>query len=391
MNWSTIIATNEDKNKELFYQEVTETALNATKKLFVEMLEAERDEAVGVKRHEQSIKRKDYRNGYTYKWYDTKWGRYRLPIPRTRNSGWISNIVEKFATMDDKLIELVQYAVFSGTSIRLAKPLIESLVGGYISTARISNIIKKIDDDIALWKKSPIKNKFYDAIIIDGMWIKLWKGNKKRGRKQEKRVAITALAIADGKTEVLDFEIAKSESEKSTIKLLDRLYSRGIRPENIRMFIMDGAEGFENAVNWTFGNVPVQRCIMHKLGNLRSALSDIPNLRPIIMEQAKNIFAADSFDDFLKQTNDFKRSWKALQDEKKGFEKDLEKCGTYLKQGVEYRTTGFIENKFRHMRRLTRIHSHYVNEKSAERFFYGQLLLKGYIIPYHKLYTRCLT
>ena len=122
-----------------------------------------------------------------------------------RNSGWTSKIVKRFATMDDKLIELVQYAVFSGISIRLAKPLIELIVGGYISTARISNIIKKIDGDIDLWKKSK------------------------------------------------------------------------------------------------------------------------------------------------------------------------------------------IENKIRLMRRLTRVHGHYVNEKSAERFFYGQLLLRGYIIPYHKLYTRCLT
>ena len=391
MNWYTIIATNEDERKELFYKEVADTALNATKEIFVKLLEAERDEAVGAKRYEQNKQRKDYRNGYTCKWYDTKWGRYKLPIPRTRNSGWISNIVKKFATIDDRLIELVQYAVFSGLSIRLAKPLIESIVGGYISTARISNIIKKIDHDIALWKKSSIKNKNYDAIIIDGMWIKLWKGNKKRGKKQEKRVVITALAISNGKTEVLDFEIAKSESEMNTKKLLDRLYERGIRPVNIGMFIIDGAEGFEGAISWTFGNVPVQRCIMHKLDNLRDALSDMPELRPIIMEQAKNIFQADSFEDFLKQTDDFKSSWKDYKDKKKGFENNLEKCGTYLKQGVKYRTTGFIENKFRHMRRLTRIHSHYVNEKSAERFFYGQLLLRGYIIPYHKLYTRCLT
>ena len=205
MNWSTIIATNEDERKELFYQDVANAALNATKKLFIELLEAERDEAVGTKRYEQSKNRKDYRNGYTCKWYDSRWGRYRLQIPRTRNSGWTSKIVKRFATMDDKLIELVQYAVFSGISIRLAKPLIELIVGGYISTARISNIIKKIDGDIDLWKKSKIENKIYDAIIIDGMWIKLWKGNKKNAPKQEKRVAITALAIADGKTEVLDF------------------------------------------------------------------------------------------------------------------------------------------------------------------------------------------
>ena len=391
MNWSTIIATKEDERKELFYQEVTNTALNATEKLFVELLEAERDEAVGVKRHEQSSERKDYRNGYTYKWYDTKWGRYRLQIPRTRNSGWTSRIVKKFATMDDKLIELVQYAVFSGISIRLAKPLIQLIVGGYISTARISNIIKKIDGDIALWKKSRIENKIYDVIIIDGMWIKLWKGNKKNGKKQENRVAITALAISGGETEVLDFEIAKSESEENTIKLLSRLYKRGLMPENIRMFITDGAPGFENAINYTFGNIPIQRCIMHKLGNLKDALSDMPDLRPIIMEQAKKIFSAESFDEFLKQANNFKKSWKSIEKEKKRFERNLEKCGTYLKLNLQYRTTGLIENKFRHMRRLTRIHSHYVNEKSAERFFYGQLLLRGYIIPYHKLYTKHLT
>ena len=46
--------------------------------------------------------------------------------------------------------------------------------------------------------------------------------------------------------------------------------------------------------------------LVNKLDNLRDALSDMPELRPIIMEQAKKIFQADSFDGFLKQTNDFK-------------------------------------------------------------------------------------
>ena len=321
MKWSVIIATNDDERKELFYHEVANTALNATKQLFEKILEAERDEAVGVKRHAQNSKRKDYRNGYSYKWYDTKWGRYRLRIPRTRYSGWTSKIVKKFATMDDKLINLVQYAVFSGISIRLAKPLIESIVGGYISAARISNIIKKIDDDIIQWKNSKILNKNYDAIIIDGMWIKLWKGNKKKAKKQKKRVVITALAISKGKTEVLDFEIAKSESEENTVKLLDRLYERGLRPENVGMFITDGASGIDNGINFTFGNVHLQRCIMHKLGNLRNALSDMPDLRPIIMEQAKKIFTANSFDEFLKQTDDFKNSWNSLKNEKKDSKK----------------------------------------------------------------------
>ena len=44
-----------------------QTALNSTKKLFSELLEAKRDEAVGIKRHKQSKKRNDYRNGYSYK------------------------------------------------------------------------------------------------------------------------------------------------------------------------------------------------------------------------------------------------------------------------------------------------------------------------------------
>jgi transposase-like protein len=382
MNITDIIATNSNERKELFYNMVAYTALNTTKKLFSELLEAERDEVVGVKRYEQNQKRNDFRNGYSYKWYDTKWGRYKLPIPRTRKSGWTSKIVKKFATMDDKLIELVQYAVFSGISIRLAKPLIESLVGGYVSTARISNIIRKIDDDIALWKKSSIKNNSYEAVIIDGMWIKLWKGNKKRGKKQEKRVAITALGINKDETEVIDFEIAESESEENVAKLLRRIYGRGLKPENVDMFITDGAEGIENAIDLIFGNIPLQRCIMHKLGNLRSDLSDMPTLRPIIMEQAKNIFNADSLNSFLKRVDDFKESWPSLHEKKKNFEKNIEKCGTYFSVGSKYRTTGLIENKFRHLRRLTRVQSHYVNDKSAERYFYGQLLLREYIVPY---------
>ncbi len=60
MNITNIIPTNAGERNEFFYNMVANTALNTTKKLFSEILEAERDEAVGVKRHEQSKKRNDY-------------------------------------------------------------------------------------------------------------------------------------------------------------------------------------------------------------------------------------------------------------------------------------------------------------------------------------------
>ena len=390
---TNIIAATGEKRKRLFYKELAGTAIKTTQKLYEALLEAERDEAVGAGRYEQTAGRKDYRNGYTAKWFDTRWGRYRLAIPRTRRSGWTSKIVKRFGTMDDDLVRFVQYLVFSGTSIRMAVPLVENLVGGQISTSRISFIVRKIDYEIMEWRKSSLADKQYDVVIIDGIWMKLWKGHKKNGKNQEKRVAITALGISGENVEVIDFEVAGSESEDNVTPLLQRLYERGIEPEQIEMMLNDGAGGIDSSVSVVFGNIPTQRCTMHKLGNLRSALSDMPAVRKIVMEQAKDIFKAETHDSFLERVKRFKRNWLSLSDKKRGFEDGLEKCGTYLITGCRHRTTALLENRFRHMRRLIRIQSHYVSDKSIERYFYGQLLLRGYIRApaCSKLYTKFLT
>lgn len=90
------------------------------------------------------------------------------------------------------------------------------------------------------------------------------KGNLKNGGKQEKRVVITAPGINKNKTEFIDFKIAESESEKNVSKLLRKICNRGLKLENVDIFITDGAGGIENVMDLISRNIPLQKYIILK-------------------------------------------------------------------------------------------------------------------------------
>jgi transposase-like protein len=55
--------------------------------------------------------------------------------------------------------------------------------------------------------------------------------------------------------------------------LLTQMYERGICPEyGLRLFIVDGVAAFKTARKTVYWDVPVQRCVFHKLGNIRRDL-----------------------------------------------------------------------------------------------------------------------
>jgi transposase-like protein len=83
----------------------------------------------------------------------------------------------------------------------------------------------------------------------------------------------------NGKTEVLTFTLITSESCASWGMMLEDLAARGLREPVL--CIIDGSKGLKGAVTSTWTEVPVQRCIVHKLWSLetRYARRALPDLR----------------------------------------------------------------------------------------------------------------
>lgn len=86
--------------------------------------------------------------------------------------------------------------------------------------------------------------------------------------------AITALGItAQGIKRVLGVVHGGSENAQAVKTLLTSLVERGVRPDVPRLFIIDGSKAIRSAIHEVFGSEsPVQRCVVHKVRNVREQL-----------------------------------------------------------------------------------------------------------------------
>jgi transposase-like protein len=105
----------------------------------------------------------------------------------------------------------------------------------------------------------------------------------RRGRQRHKRtgkrmVVLVALGLysdGSGRREIVDWELAESESEVAWAKLLQRLWERGAKAENgVKVLVRDGGSGLGEAISYVYGkSVADQGCIFHKLKNVNDGCS----------------------------------------------------------------------------------------------------------------------
>jgi len=87
---------------------------------------------------------------------------------------------------------------------------------------------------------------------------------------------ITALGVDDGgKKHILGVTASGSENAAAVKTLLQSLVDRGVKPEERRLFIIDGSKAIRAGINEVFGSEhPVQRCVTHKVRNVQDKLPE---------------------------------------------------------------------------------------------------------------------
>ena len=122
-------------------------------------------------------------------------------------------------------------------------------------------------------------------------------------RKGKKVVLLVALGFwPDGTRQILDWEVADSESKAGWERLVHRVWQRGVWPEKgLQAVIRDGNGELGEALALVYGTTIVeQRCIFHKLRNVadkcREELKgdDHKEMRTQVLEQARTVYQAES-------------------------------------------------------------------------------------------------
>ena len=173
-----------------------------------------------------------------------------------------------------KEVEIPAYTAMHNQP-RLSARMLDILMRG-VSTRQYKGVIPAMADTIGVSKSSVsrqtieaseaevealLSRRFDEVklviIYIDGMVF----GD---------HVMIGAVGVdTEGNKHVLAIREGATENATVVKELLEDLVARGVKPEQKRLFVIDGSKALRTAINAVFGNhQPVQRCRAHKLRNV---------------------------------------------------------------------------------------------------------------------------
>jgi transposase-like protein len=315
----------------------------------------------------------DRRNGSYIRHVLTELGNIILSIPRTRCFS-PRGIIAAYARRVREIDHLILACFLLGLSTRKVGVALCAILGERISPQTVSRVAKTLDEAVSAFHRRRVTTRFR-ALILDGIVIK-----RKTGAGTLTRPVLVALGIRhDGKKEVIDFHLARSESGPEWRIFLTDLVNRGLTvPEVI---CADGGQGLISILPEVYPNIPLKRCWAHKMRNI---LDKVPRKKQAVVKKGlRKIYDAANLTEAQTAANRWTRSWiekcpkavKCLQDDLE----DLLTCFQFADPDFRkaIRTTNAIERRFREVRRRTRPMGVFSNRTSVERILYAVFMYEN--------------
>ena len=141
-----------------------------------------------------------------------------------------------------------------GVSTRKVKEITEKLCGTSFSRSHISELTKKLDEEIAYWRNRPLEKK-YPYLIVDALYEKI----RTHHRVVSKGILIIIGIGEDGYREVLSVDVANTETRESWERVFRNLKRRGLR--GVKLITSDDHEGLRKDVERHFQQATWQSLI----------------------------------------------------------------------------------------------------------------------------------
>ena len=232
------------------------------KKLLDQVLLAESAEQLQAQPYERSEERSDYRNGVRERQLTTRIGTITLEVPRHRNTPFQSQLFENYQRSEAALINTMIEMVINGVSTRKVSRVIEQLCGKEVSKSLVSEVCKKLDPEIDVFRQEPLAGKLLPFFMLDATYFKVREGHKVTSKAMMVAMGYTA----EGRRELLGFNVYDNESNPTWFDFLVDLKNRGLH--GTLMITSDAHPAILNAITKVFPGVPWQRCQFHFMRNI---------------------------------------------------------------------------------------------------------------------------
>jgi transposase-like protein len=311
----------------------------------------------------------DRRNGSYRRRLMTELGDIELAVPRTRTFAPIE-VVRAYARRAAHVDRMIMACFVLGLSTRKVGEALLPVLGRPVSPGAVSRIAKSLDAAVAAFHRRPLHNR-YKVLMLDGVVL-----SRRTGAGAVRRPVLVALGLLpDGRKEVIDFRLARSESAAEWQLFLEDLYRRGLTGEGLDMICVDGGQGLLAALPHVYQHIPIQRCWAHKIRNVLNKVRVAD--QKAVKRDLHAVMNAETRPKALTAARRFADRWEGaypkavacLRDDLD----DLLTCFFYktLEERKRVRTTNAIERRFREVRRRTRPMGVFQDRTSMERILFA--------------------
>src|SRR5438128_8212943 len=210
-----------------------------------------------------------HRHGHRSRSLMGTFGRIEIGVPRARLNGpggktteWNSQVLRAYQRRTLAADALIASTYLAGTNTRRVRRALKALFGGAVGKDTVSRVWRKVKADWDAWNARSLADEPIVRLILDGTVVRV-----RLDRKATSIVLLVVLGVReDGQKVLLAIKNMGGETSEAWRAVLDDLIKRGLRrPE---FLIVDGGSGLEQALAALWGDVPTQRCTVHKHRNL---------------------------------------------------------------------------------------------------------------------------
>lgn len=335
------------------------------------IMEAERDDYIGVDRYQRADKRRSSRNGHKSRQLYTRVGNLSLRVPKTRDGSFYPSILERYQRSEKALVSALAEAYVQGVSTRKMARVTEKLLGKSFSSQTISNFSNQLDAELEAWRSRPLEGTF-PYVTLDARY----ESCRRDGQIVDIAVLVAIGVSQTGHRHILAVETGWGESETVWSEFLGKLKDRGLK--GVELFTSDAHPGIKNAVKEHYPGVAWQRCQFHFIRNL---LDKTPKKRHDQFKAAmRDIWAKGNTYEFAKEKLDqlIKEIEDKLPDIAEWLSEEAESTLTIFYKVPEghrrrLRTTNSVERLHQELKRRSRVVRIFPNPQSCLRLFGAML------------------
>jgi putative transposase len=357
------------------------------------MIESELEAALSRPRYGRRAKTPDedfeqpsritgHRHGHRSRSLLGTFGRVEIAVPRARldtadgkTTEWKSTALRAYQRRTKQADSLIAGAYLAGTNTRRVRRALSAVFGGAISKDTVSRVWRKVKADWDAWNARPLAEEPIIRLILDGTVVRV-----RLDRKATSIVLLVVLGVReDGQKVLLAVKNMGGETNEAWRAVLDDLVRRGLRkPE---FLIVDGGTGLGQALTALWGDVPTQRCTVHKHRNL---LAHAPKrLHEEVSADYTDMIYADTPARIEERRRAFIRKWRLkCQAVADSLEEAGDQLFTFIRlpdsQWKSVRTTNAIERLHEEFKRRIKTQTVLPSAETAAMLFWA-LLAAGQI------------